>query len=66
MRLLREYERFCGVRVLTFCILSNHFHLLVEIPFRPEQPSSAEEILARIEALSSSTLTPKRFHHHLE
>ena len=29
---LREYERFCGVRVLTFAILSNHFHLMVEVP----------------------------------
>ena len=35
VRLLREYERFCGVRMLTFCILSNHFHLLVEVPARP-------------------------------
>ena len=38
VRLLREYERFCGVRVLTFCILSNHFHLLVEVPARPALP----------------------------
>jgi REP element-mobilizing transposase RayT len=33
--LMREYEMFCGVRVLTFCIMSNHFHLLVEVPQRP-------------------------------
>ncbi|MGE3313026.1 MAG: transposase, partial [Limisphaerales bacterium] len=25
--LLRECEQFCRVRVLTYCILSNHFHL---------------------------------------
>lgn len=66
VRLLREYETFCGVRVLTFCILSNHFHLLVEVPARPVQPLTADEILARIEALSSSALTPRRFRQRLE
>ena len=35
VRLLREYEDFCGVRVLTYCILSNHFHVLVEVPEKP-------------------------------
>ncbi|MBX3731055.1 MAG: transposase [Verrucomicrobiae bacterium] len=38
VRLLRAYERVCSVSVLTFSILSNHFHLLVEVPARPEQP----------------------------
>ncbi|MBN8249296.1 MAG: transposase [Verrucomicrobia bacterium] len=66
VRLLRAYERFCGVRVLTFCILSNHFHLLVEVPARPAQLLSAEEVLARIEAISSSALTPGRFRQRLE
>ena len=23
---------FCGVEVLTYCIMSNHFHLLVRVP----------------------------------
>lgn len=66
VRLLREYERFCGVRVLTFCILSNHFHLLVQVPARPAQSLSAEEVLARIEALSSYALTPRCFHQRLD
>ena len=35
IRLMRVYEGFCGVRVVTFCILSNHFHILVEVPRRP-------------------------------
>ena len=26
---LGEYAAFCGVRILTWCVLSNHFHLLV-------------------------------------
>jgi len=33
---LRQYEAFCQVRVYTWCIMSNHFHILVEIPEAPE------------------------------
>ena len=33
--LMRLYEQFCGVRVLTFCVMSNHFHILLEVPPRP-------------------------------
>ena len=50
--LMREYESFCGVRVLTFCIMSNHFHLLVEVPQRPKELPSDEELLAQVERLS--------------
>jgi REP element-mobilizing transposase RayT len=50
--LMREYEMFCGVRVLTFCIMSNHFHLLVEVPQRPTVLPSDEELLQRVEKLS--------------
>ena len=32
LKFMREYEAFCGVRILTFCLLSNHFHLLVAVP----------------------------------
>ena len=31
-KILRQVEAFCGVRVVTWTILSNHFHVLVEIP----------------------------------
>jgi REP element-mobilizing transposase RayT len=31
---LRRYEALHGVHVVTFCIMTNHFHLLVEIPPR--------------------------------
>ena len=32
VQMIREYEEFCGVQVLSYCIMSNHFHLLVEVP----------------------------------
>ena len=34
---MRLYERFGGLRVISYCIMSNHFHILVEIPQRPDE-----------------------------
>ncbi len=30
--LMRRYELFCGVNVLAYCVMSNHFHILLEVP----------------------------------
>lgn len=38
--LMRRYERFCGVRVLTYCIMGNHFHFLVQVEPRPADADS--------------------------
>ena len=48
VRLMRRYEAFCGVRVVTYCVMSNHFHLLVEVPRRPaaDQLPSDEELVS--------------------
>jgi len=32
--IMRRAEAFCGVRVLTYAVMSNHFHMLVEVPER--------------------------------
>ena len=32
VKLMRKMEAFSGVRVLTYCVMSNHFHILVEVP----------------------------------
>ena len=32
--MMRRAETFCGVPVLTYAIMANHFHLLVEVPER--------------------------------
>ncbi len=50
--LMREYEAFCGVHILTYCILSNHFHILLEVPERPVEGLPEAEILRRLEGLS--------------
>lgn len=49
--LLRKVEAFSGVRVLTWTILSNHFHVLVELPDREELTDA--QLLARIGKLYS-------------
>ncbi len=36
--LMRRLERFCGVQVLTYCLMSNHFHLLVRVPDKGSAP----------------------------
>jgi REP element-mobilizing transposase RayT len=66
VKYLREYEFFCGVRVLTYCILSNHFHVLVEIPARPAIPLTAEELLARVSALTSTALKPEAIRRQID
>ncbi|MFM7102408.1 MAG: transposase [Verrucomicrobiota bacterium] len=42
--LLHQLARFCEVEILTYCILSNHFHLLIRIPAQlpPESYSDAD------------------------
>jgi REP element-mobilizing transposase RayT len=45
---MRECEEFCEVRILTFCILANHFHLLVQVPPRPQMPSERRGRLQEI------------------
>jgi len=45
VKLMRAYETFCGVKVITFCIMTNHFHILLEVPQRPARehlPSDQE------------------------
>ncbi|MFT4550667.1 MAG: putative transposase [Verrucomicrobiales bacterium] len=52
-KILRQVEGFSGVRVLTWTILSNHFHVLVEVPPRPDFELRDDEILDRCRELYS-------------
>ncbi|WP_018970745.1 transposase, partial [Rubritalea marina] len=55
VEIMRLYEEFCGVRVLSFCIMSNHFHILVEVPPRPPEELSDAELVQRVRLV-----TPKQ------
>ena len=48
---MRLYERFCGVRVVTYCVMSNHFHVLVEVPQRPAEMPDDEALLGLLRAV---------------
>jgi len=47
--LMRSVEAFCGVKVLTYTVLSNHFHILLHVPKR--QHVKDEEFLRRLKEL---------------
>ena len=53
VEMMRCYEHFCGVRVLTYCVLSNHFHLLLAVPRRPAELPGDAELLSRAKAVYS-------------
>jgi hypothetical protein len=51
---MRKMARFCGIKILTYCIMGNHFHALVRVPhkatwleelFGPPGAAGAEEKL---------------------
>jgi len=45
---MRNLERFMGVRVVTYCLMGNHFHLLVEVPDRECLSRLTEEELREL------------------
>ncbi len=51
--LMRMCEKFSGCRVLSYCVMSNHFHLLLEVPPMPEGGISDEEWFERLGAFYS-------------
>jgi REP element-mobilizing transposase RayT len=52
LALMRECERFCRVRVLTYALMSNHFHILLAVPQRPLSLPGPEEIIEDLKHLS--------------
>jgi putative transposase len=41
--LMRMCEKFTGCRVLSYCLMSNHFHILLEVPPMPLCPDGSGE-----------------------
>jgi putative transposase len=48
-RQLRQIARYCGVEVITYAIMSNHFHILVRVP--KSTPLSDRDLLGRFRIL---------------
>lgn len=49
VNLMRKLSEFSGIRVVSWCVLDNHFHLLLEQPDLEERvPLSADEVFHRL------------------
>jgi REP element-mobilizing transposase RayT len=46
--LMRMCEKFTGCRVLSYCLMSNHFHILLEVPPMPKGGITDEELFRRL------------------
>jgi len=46
-QLLWQQAQFCGLQIVTYCLMPNHVHLLVRVPAHPEVPD--RELLRRVE-----------------
>lgn len=54
VRMMRQQEGFSGLVVLAYCVMSNHFHLLVEVPAAEDlEEMSREEIRGRMRHIYS-------------
>ncbi|MBX3734960.1 MAG: transposase [Verrucomicrobiae bacterium] len=45
--ILLKLARFCGIEIITYCMMGNHFHLLLRVPAAREIPDA--ELLQRLE-----------------
>lgn len=50
--IMRRMEAFCGVEVLSFCLMGNHFHILLHVPTKPKE-IPVSEIWERMEFIYS-------------
>jgi putative transposase len=54
VQMMRDYEAFTGIRVLTYAVMSNHVHLLIEVT-RPEDDEITDgEVVRRVGAYSDT------------
>ncbi len=52
---MRMYENFSGCRVLSYCVMSNHFHIMLEVPPISAEGISDDELLKRLSVLHSES-----------
>ena len=50
IKLMRLYAQLYGLRILTHCLMDNHFHILVEVPKPPDVLPTNEELVALVRA----------------
>lgn len=66
---LWRLAEFCGIKVVTYCLMGNHFHLLAEVPHREtwlqhfESPQGEAKLLDHLRTLFETQreqFSPKR------
>ncbi len=50
---MRMQENFSGCRILSYCLMSNHIHILLEVPPMPAEGISDAELLKRLSAIQT-------------
>jgi putative transposase len=53
---MRMYENFTGCRVVSYCLMCNHIHLLVEVPAMPANGFTDDELLKRLSAICNEAV----------
>ena len=48
VKLMKAYTAFSGIRLLAWCLMDNHFHLLLQVPAKSVAPPDETEILRRM------------------
>ena len=51
---MREYEAYCGVKVLAYCLMSNHVHIMVKVPPREKRMMGDERFIERLSLIYSA------------
>ena len=51
--LMRLQEKFTGCRATSYCLMDNHFHILLEVPPMGDSGLSEQELLRRLSAIYS-------------
>jgi REP element-mobilizing transposase RayT len=51
--IMRMQEKFSGCRILSYCLMSNHIHILLEVPPMPAKGISDTELLKRLSAIQT-------------
>lgn len=55
-KMLRQVAEFSGVELLAYCLMTNHFHVLIRVP--KKAPLSREEVLRRYAVLYEKSNSP--------
>lgn len=66
LQIIRRYESFSMVKVLFFCLMGNHFHLLLRVPGKDEIPLSHSEIWERLGHIYTPEFIENKKHELLE